>query len=72
MADNHGDQSSPAVNSDETHAGVLSSLEGLTFDGAKYTNEGKTSENDEDGKPDGSRAVSSVSGEGFLEACVPA
>ena len=41
MADNHDDQNSPAVNIDETHAGVLSSLEGLTFDGAKTTNEGK-------------------------------
>ena len=30
-------------------AGVLSSPEGLTFDGGKTTNEGKASENDEDG-----------------------
>ena len=60
MADNHDDQNSPAVNSDGTHAGVLSSPEGLTFDGDKTTNEGKVSENDEDDKTGGSRAVPSV------------
>ena len=49
MADNQDAQNSPAGDDDAGVARLVSSPEGLTFDGAKVTNEGKARENDEDG-----------------------